>query len=305
MPPYRYSFAAPVAAPPKAEERSSRERLLAAVDHLPPLPAVLSRVLRMLNDEYCSSTQIASLIEKDSVLSGSVLRCVNSAYYGLMQRVSSIRQAVTLLGFGTVRNLALGFSMRRMLSSSKAGNSKLYAAYSQHALGCAVMTQFLALYSHTEDADAAFAAGLFHDIGELLIINTLPQMAPKLIAHWEQGDGTLEDSERELLGVTHPELSGVVLERWELPESLQMAARYHARPDLDPARGEDFHTLPYLVHAADLFVRYHGLDVLTSAEKPPESPEPALRQVGLDQSLEEIEERFTKEFESIRAAFQA
>ena len=94
VPPYRYSFAAPVAAPPKAEERSYRERFLAAVDHLPPLPAVLSRVLRMLNDEYCSSTQIASLIEKDSVLSGSVLRCVNSSYYGLMQRVSSIRQSL-------------------------------------------------------------------------------------------------------------------------------------------------------------------------------------------------------------------
>ena len=305
MPPYRYPFVAPIAAPPKAEERSYRKRLLAAVDHLPPLPAVLSRLLRMLNDEHCSSTQIAALIEKDSVLSGSVLQCVNSAYYGLMQRVSSIRQAVTLLGFGTVRNLALGFSMKRMLSSSKATSSKLHAAYSQHALGCAVMTQFLALYSRTEDADAAFAAGLFHDIGELLIIKTLPEMAPKLVTHWEQGEGTLEDSEQELLGVTHPELSGIVLKRWELPEALQMAARYHARPDLDPDSGEDPHTLPYLVHAADLFVRYHGLDVLTSEERPPESPEPALRAVGLDQSLEEIQQRFTEEFESIRAAFQA
>ncbi len=53
----------------------------------------------MLNDEQCSAIQIASLIEKDSVLSGSVLRCVNSAYYGLAQPISSIRQAVTLLGF--------------------------------------------------------------------------------------------------------------------------------------------------------------------------------------------------------------
>ena len=79
MPPYRYPFVAPIAAPPKAEERSYRKRLLAAVDHLPPLPAVLSRLLRMLNDEHCSSTQIAALIEKDSVLSGSVLQCVNSA----------------------------------------------------------------------------------------------------------------------------------------------------------------------------------------------------------------------------------
>ena len=305
MPPYRYRFASPPAAPPRAEERSYRERLLAAVDHLPPLPAVLSKLLRMLNDEYCSSAQIASLIEKDSVLSGSVLQCVNSAYYGLMQRVSSIRRAVTLLGFGTVRNLALGFSMKRMLSRGRAGNSKLYAAYSQHALGCAVMTQFLALYSHTEDADAAFAAGLFHDIGELLIINTLPDMPQKLISRWEEGDGTLEDAEHELLGVSHPELSGVVLERWDLPEGLQMAARYHASPDLHPNSGKDFYTLRYLVHAADLFVQYQGLDVLVSEEKQPESPEPALRQVGLEQSLEEIQERFTKEFESIRAAFQS
>lgn len=105
--------------------------------------------------------------------------------------------------------------------------------------------------------------------------------------------------------MTHPELSGAVLERWELPESLQVAARYHAQPDLDPRCGEEGHPRPYLVHAADLFVRYHGLDVLASKKKPAESPKPALRQVGLSESLDEIEERFTTEFESIRAAFQA
>ncbi len=278
-----------------------RARLMGAVDQLPPLSTVLSRLLQMLNDERCSSIQIASLIEKDSVLSGSVLRCVNSAYYGVAQPISSIRQAVTLLGFATVRNLVLAFSMKRLVRP-QATASNLYSLYSQHALGCAVMTEFLAHYVRSEELDAAFAGGLFHDIGQLLILTTLPEKIPEIVRHWESGDRPMTDSEQTLLDVTHPELSAVVLEKWKLPDAVCDAARRHENPaEHLPANEEP--DLATLVHAADVCVCYDGLALYSSSARPPDSPEAAFQMIGLEEALPDIREKFEAQFASIRSAF--
>ena len=85
MPPYRYIQSTSV-----RREVDYRAELLVAIDDLPPLPLVLNRVVQLLQDSNASSSQIAALIEKDTVLAGSVLRCVNSAYYGLQSTVTSM-----------------------------------------------------------------------------------------------------------------------------------------------------------------------------------------------------------------------
>ena len=282
-----------------------RKKLLAAVPLLPPLPTVLNQLLRMLNDSNCTSGQIAAIIEKDSVLSGSVLRCVNSAYYGLPSRVSSIRHSVTLLGFATVRNLALAFSMRQMLAKPKLPSKRIFADYSQHSLGCAIMSQFLAHYTHAQDPEAAFAAGLFHDIGRLLIFSTLPEMIPTLVEHWEESDADFEESERDLLHVTHSELSGIVLDKWKLPQPIRDACRYHHAPATCPeeSNGGGAVNLAHLVHAADLYVKSYGLEILASVKRPSEPPDQAFREIGLEDSLPELLERFKAEFQSIRDVF--
>ncbi len=280
-----------------------RKKLLSSVETLPPLPTVLNQLLKVMNDANSSSGQVSALIEKDGVLSGNVLRCVNSSYYGLSSRVSSIRHAVALLGLETLRNLALAFSMRRMLVKPKS-SAKLSSQYSQHALGCAIMTQFLAHYTKSQDVDAAFAAGLFHDVGKLLIINTLPEMFPPLIEHWETSGGEFEDSEKALLGVTHSQLSSVVLEKWKLSEVIQTAATYHHDPGSCPPNGDQGMTLAQLVHAADLYVRFYGLEIVSSAKRPPSQPDEAFERIGLIEGLPELGERFQAEFQSIRGVFR-
>jgi putative nucleotidyltransferase with HDIG domain len=288
----------------KLESADYRKKLLSAVHLLPPLPTVLNQLLRILNDSNCTSGQIAAIIEKDAVLSGSVLRCVNSAYYGLPSRVSSIRHSVTLLGFATVRNLAMAFSMRQMLAKPKLPSKKIFADYSQHSLGCAIMTQFLAHYTRTQDPEAAFAAGLFHDIGKLLMYTTLPEMIPVLLEHWEESGASFEDSEKELLHVTHSELSGIVLDKWKLPQAVRDACRYHHDPSACPEESDDGSvSLAHLVHASDLYVKSYGLEILSSEKRPSEPPDEAFREIGLEDALPELLERFKAEFQSIRNVF--
>ncbi|MBI1357154.1 MAG: HDOD domain-containing protein [Acidobacteria bacterium] len=293
---------------PEPSPDEYRLKLLSAVNSIPPLPSTLNQLIGMLNNEMASAGQIASVIERDSVLSGSVLKCVNSAYYGLPNRVSSIRHAVTLLGFKTVRNLALAFSMRRMLTQSQPARA-LYGSYSRHALGCAFFTQFLASYTRSHDPEAAFAAGLFHDVGKLLIFTTAPMAVLQIIERWEAGEESWEDLEREFLHVTHSELSAIVLEAWKLPVAIQNAARYHHDPDACPPDPEQDPEKPalslaWLVHAADAAVRSEGMEAVSSEHRPPEGPEEAFRHLGLESAASVLLEQFREEFHGLQGVFQ-
>lgn len=288
-------------------EQGTRMRLLSAVNALPPLPAVLSDLLGILNNEDCSSTEIASMIERDSVLSGSVLRCVNSAYYGVSSRVSSIRHAVTLLGFATIRNLALAFSMRRMMQSAQPSGS-LYATYSRHAMACALMTQLLAHLTRSPDQEAAFAAGLFHDIGKLLVFTTTPELVKQIVTKWEQGDGTYQDAEREVLGVTHSELSAAVIHSWKLPNEIELAVRCHHDPGAAAGDGvtaapSNPPGLPWVLQAANAAVKHAGFEAISSSERPAEDPLELFRALSLAEQLPEIQQQFQTQFEELQTAF--
>jgi len=280
-----------------------RAELVAAVDDLPPLPLVLNRLMQLLNDSNASSSQIAAMIEKDAVLSGSVLRCVNSAYYGLQSTVSSIRHAVTMLGFSTVRNLALAFSLRRMLTGSRIPPPRLYSRYSQHSLSCAMLSQYLAGYCQLEDSEAAFAAGLFHDIGKLLILTTFPDLTPKITEQVERGEASYEDAERALLGVTHSDMSRIVAEKWQLPPSIQDAVQYHHRHGECPRDPDRPLVLADIIHAADLYVNEYGLEILPVKTVVSCPADRAFEDIGLRQKMPEVLEKFRNEYESIRSLF--
>lgn len=287
--------------PPRVPE--FRAELLAAIDDLPPLPLVLNRLLQLLKDSNASSAQIAAMIERDAVLSGSVLRGVNSACYGLNSTVASIGHAVSMVGFSTVRNLALAFSLPRMLARGHTPPPRLYARYSQHSLSCAILCHYLATYTVIEDAEAGFAAGLFHDIGKLFILTSFPGMLPKIVEHFESGEGSYEQAEQAVLQVTHSELGRLVLEKWQLPACIQQAVEYHHHPADCPRKPGCRFTLAGIVHAADLYVNECGLEILPTRRGNPYPAGRAFEELGLRQKLPEVLEKFKHEYKSIRSLF--
>lgn len=297
-----YAFGPRGSGPAAQEPRPAnlRVRLLSAVNSMPPLPEALSRLMRMLNSDSISATQVASVIEGDSVLSGSVMKCVNSAYYGVPRRVSSIRHAVTLLGFQTVRNLALAFSMRRMMTGS-AASRKLYGSYSRHALATALLTQHAAVRIRGGDIESAFAAGLFHDVGKLLIYTAAPEAVNDILTMAGQTGCSYLEAELEVLETTHAELSAIVLEGWKLPDMICEAARYHHEPQLAPAQSDEVCSLAALVHAADLAVNFEGLRTPDGVPHPPQDPAEALSSLGLGGT--DLLESFRAEFENLQEMF--
>ena len=296
MPVYR-----PVQPPPPPPAADPRRELLAAIEELPPLPRILDRLLAVLDDGNTSCAQAAAIIEKDTVLAGNVLRCVNSAYYGLPANVSSIRHAVSLLGLSTIRNHALAFALRRMIKGARTPPAKLYARYAQHSLACGLLAHYLGQQSAPEISEAAFASGLFHDIGKLLILSTFPNLLPAIMERYELGEVDWEAAEEEVVGITHSQISALVLEKWKLPALMQRAVQHHHRPA--ECQDQEAAALAAIVHAADVYVNQMGLEILPTRRQGAYPTEATLQDVGFQEQMSVVVERFKTEYEGMRGLF--
>jgi len=280
-----------------------RERSLRALGQLPPFSPILNRLIASLAAEDVSFAKIADLIEKDTVLAGNILKLVNSALYGLAGTVNSIRHAVSLLGINKLRNAALSMSVARMWSQVKTPPGWSTANFNQHSVGVAILSDFLAQRLDVAYAEGAFAAGLFHDLGLMLVATGLHDEYKQLSLLCQQTNKWNPEYEIQVLGMTHAELSAEALAKWNLPEEIQTAVRYHASPDLDPTPVEPGQrTLSSVLSAADRYVKGTGVFV-SLFESPTEDPQAALEQLGLGERLPVILTEFDNEFTAIKSYF--
>ena len=211
-------------------DRGSLQRFRAEVigqKNLPTIPAVLARVLGLVEREDSSTRDLVDLIEHDQALTGKMLRLANSAFFGQSRRVATIPRAVILLGFSTVRNLALGVKVWDTIAPS-IPSERLRALWS-HAVMVAVGSKVLTAKLCAGDPDEAFTAGLLHDVGRLILGARFKD------AYWTAGAEpvrSIVDVEQAAFGVQHAEVGGWLLEAWGLPLSIVEAARlHHAAPD--------------------------------------------------------------------------
>jgi HD-like signal output (HDOD) protein len=280
-----------------------RERSLRALGQLPPFSPILNRLIASLASEDVSFAKIADLIEKDTVLAGNILKLVNSALYGLAGTVNSIRHAVSLLGITKLRNAALSMSVARMWNQVKTPPGWSTPNFNQHSVGVGILADLLAQRLDVEYAEGAFAAGLFHDLGLLLIAIGLHEEYKQMTLLCQQNGKWTQEYEIQVLGMTHAELSAEALAQWNLPEQIQTAVRYHGSPELDPTPVQPGQiTLSRIMSAADRYVKGTGVFV-SLFESPSEDPQVALEQLGLGERLPVILGEFDNEFTAIKAYF--
>jgi putative nucleotidyltransferase with HDIG domain len=218
--------------------------------NLPTIPTVLAQILRLVDREGASGKELVEVIEHDQALTGKMLRLANSAFFGQSRRVATIPRAVVLLGFSTVRNLALGVKVWDALSSgiSRVRLEELWA----HAVTVAVATKELVVRLRAGDPDEAFTAGLLHDIGRLVLAMRFREQ------YWEvTGGGTesepVESIESSSFGVDHAEVGGWMLEAWSLPPGIVEAVRNHHGDFVRPG-------LPGILAVANRLVAWTDLE---------------------------------------------
>jgi HD-like signal output (HDOD) protein len=280
-----------------------RERALRALGQLPPFSPILNRLIASLAQEDVSFAKIADLIEKDTVLAGNVLRLVNSALYGLRGTVNSIRHAVSLLGIVKLRNATLGMSVARMWAQIKTPPGWSMARFNHHSVGVALLADLVAQRRAVSYAEGAFAAGLFHDLGLLLVAMGLPEEYKEISLLCQQTDKQPLECEFEVLGLTHAELSSLALATWNLPRPIQMAVRYQDKPELDPSEMENNElSLSSILNAADGHLNSTGTSISLFDGKPKDG-QISLESLGLGERLPTVLTEFEAEFTAMKRYF--
>lgn len=261
---------------------------------------MLSRLMAAMASEDVSFAELAELIEKDTVIAAYVLRIVNSAAYGHAGTIGSIRHALTMLGLVKLRNTVLGLSMSRMWLSVRTARGWNMRAFNEHSVATAVLADLLATNAATSYAEGAFAAGLLHDIGKLLIAVSLPEE----FAEISQPCGDTLDytaREREILGFDHAELAASALARWNLPLEVQDAVRDHHQPDDSSSRRGEL-PLCLIVHYADRLAHLLARDgfAANSGEAGPETAE-IFDHLAIPDGGARILAEFEREYSTLRA----
>jgi HD-like signal output (HDOD) protein len=203
--------------------RSERLKLvLSKLGSLPALPETYHRLSTLTENPDVSLDEVASVVEKDPAITANVLRIMNSAYFGLPRRVSSVRETVKYLGIQPLKNIVLTVEVFEGLATGKTARALQFEALSR---ACAMRE----LLGRTPLAEQAFAAGVLADVGQLLIATRLP-IDLAAIEKLSTSGVRREDIERERLGSSHSEVGGALLALWNLPVALIEAVTLHHTP---------------------------------------------------------------------------
>lgn len=257
-------------APPGAEN-PLKKKALRGLSELPPFSPIVNRLLASLAGEDVSFAELGELIEKDTVIAGNLLNVVNSALYARHSTINSVRHAVSVLGVAKLRNVVLGVSVAQLWSLPKVPASWSMKRFDMHSAAVAILCDLLAQRLPVAYPEGAFVAGLFHDLGRLLIAMTLPKESTRV---WQQleaeaPDGsqrTLIQCEESVFGFSHAELSAEALAVWKLPAPVQAAVATHHNSWIrrnEQPEGSSELLLGQLVDAANQYVNSIGDSIST------------------------------------------
>jgi len=232
-------------------------RVAGRLDTLPSAPKIYTELTQAMARDDVTSAKLARIVESDPAMAGKILQLVNSAYFGLARRITSIDQAVTYLGIDVLKGLVLNahvFQMAR-LSSTKLLSMNDLQAHSLHVARLAGLAVQPLL------REVAFAAGIVHDVGKIVLASGMPDQfeASVKLAAVEKCPG--HQAERTVVGISHAEIGAYLLGIWGLPFEIVEAVAYHHAPASVTCGNRD---VLAAIHAIDALADGDGHEIDTA-----------------------------------------
>ncbi|MEK7280066.1 MAG: HDOD domain-containing protein [Nitrospirota bacterium] len=198
------------------------EYVLKSLD-LPVVPVVANKVLSAAADPESTARLLGLVISRDQALASRVLRIANSAFYGVNRQINTISEAVTIIGFDGIKNLALALSMRGIYKSFGLLEQLLW----DHSAGVAIAAQLAASHVHLKQKEEVFISGLLHDVGKIVLLNQEREKYTRVVQLVYNEDYSFSRAEEEIFGFDHAIVGSMVIKKWNFPDFLVSIARYH------------------------------------------------------------------------------
>ncbi|MHB1378625.1 MAG: HDOD domain-containing protein [Desulfurivibrionaceae bacterium] len=207
---------------------------LKKVKDLPTISAVANEINVSDKNDSLTAKSLGVIITRDPALTATVLKLANSAYYGMAREITSIERAVTVLGFDTIKHLALAISVFHVFKSQEGQLLDLKDLW-YHSLGTGLAAKHLALRSPMLACDKtlpeqAFICGILHDIGKIAFAQNLPAEMAEILKQTRSGTTAQYEIEKTILGFNHQRAGQAMAELWNFPEDYQTVIRLHHAP---------------------------------------------------------------------------
>ena len=213
--------------PSVAEKRPpDLDSVVRRIDEISTLPAVALRLMEVAGDVGSSAADLKEVLESDTALCARVLQCVNSSVYAVRTRITNLQQAIAYLGLQQIRNLAMTASVSEFFKTDAVIGSYARAGLWKHLVSVGICARLIAKRRRMANFEDTFLAGLLHDIGIVLMDQSVHDEFSKVIVSLK-GDKTLVQAERELVGFDHTELGERIAREWGFPDAARAAIRHH------------------------------------------------------------------------------
>jgi putative nucleotidyltransferase with HDIG domain len=198
---------------------------------IPSLPTLYTELTQALQSEDTSLVEIERIISKDVGMAAKILQLANSAFMGAHNRVSSIREAVSLIGAETVRSLTLSINVFSQFEQHSSAAMHLPALW-DHSVAVAALAQKVALLETSNKAlsEESFTAGLLHDVGKIVLLAEMPKEYEKVLYPLPADDRRFQKRELDFVGCSHQLVGAYLMSIWGLPMPIIQAVRFHHGP---------------------------------------------------------------------------
>ncbi|MGE5255847.1 MAG: HDOD domain-containing protein [Hyphomicrobiales bacterium] len=227
--------------------------LVGKADGLPTLPGVAVKLLEAVQKEEPNLAEIGRILSNDAALTAKMLKLVNSSFYGLPTRVTTVDHAIKLLGLNAVKNLALSFCL--ITGFQKKWIRPLhYSQFWKDSLLGAIAANLLAGRIGLPSAEDAFFLGLLQDIGSLALACCLPEQYGVVISETGRLTAKVHPAENQHLGLNHMEVGEYLIRSWGLPESFYIPIGHHHCPEALSTQSRDCRERTRLLHLSSLYI---------------------------------------------------
>ncbi|MDD5284401.1 MAG: HDOD domain-containing protein [Desulfuromonadaceae bacterium] len=228
------------------DKRSELKKIIMDTKTLPTLPGVINKLNSLSDNDKASVQEMAKVVTSDQVLSARILRLANSPSYGFY-RVSTISNAMILLGVNVVKSLALSSSIFEIMEKNSVG---LW----EHSLGVGVAANLLARRLKLPECEEIATAALLHDIGKVIVSIKCNEAEKEILKLVRDRGFYIREAEREVLDTDHAEVGGWLAKSWFLPDKLSEPVAFHH----DVVKSENHRIKTSVVHIADVLIKASG-----------------------------------------------
>ena len=213
----------------------------AAIARMPSLSTTVVKVLETCNEPQASANDLQRVISLDPVLTGRVLKLINSAYFALGKSITSLTRAIIMLGVNTVKNLALSFAILKNMKGSGSFQAFTMNDFWLHCLGVGVVAKSLAAVKGLSPGqqEEYFVAGLLHDLGKLPLNKQFAKEYYQVCQSAVSQSEPFYLSEDRVLGIDHCKVGAMIARKWQLGESMIETLSCHHIPKESTASSRD------------------------------------------------------------------